>query len=134
MSNKPDEFSEILAALQKQDGKLWLRILGQTHWQYDELPFWVLMKDRHQIVEALPVLQRLLRPLQDHSGADITVSFITFDGDLDCSHGYFKGEEFFSANAIGDLYEEPECERRKLRLFDYEYPNDSWALPIEPQK
>ena len=134
MSNKPDEFSEILAALQKQDGKLWLRILGQTHWQYDELPFWVLMKDRHQIVEALPVLQRLLRPLQDHSGADITVSFITFDGDRDCSHGYFKGEDFFSANAVDDIYDEPECSIRELGLFDREYPNDSWALPIEPQK
>jgi hypothetical protein len=128
MNEETDKFSKVLADLKEFDGKFWLRILGQTHWQYNELPFWVLLADRSQIETAISVMQPLLRPLQDDSGADVTISFITFDAGQDCSHAYFKGEEFFSENAIDEVYEEPECGPRTLRLFDYEYPNDPWAL------
>ncbi|WP_137135997.1 hypothetical protein [Rhizobium sp. FKY42] len=128
MSIRSDKFEETLAELQKYDGKLWLRILGQTHWQYNELPFWVLMKDREQIKDAFPVLQKILRPLQDDPDADITVSFITFAGDQDCSHGYYKGMEFFEENAIDEIYEEPGCRPREPHLFDHAYPNDPWAM------
>lgn len=134
MSDSPDEFDAILEAAQRYDGTHWLRILGQTHWQYDELPFWVLLKERDQIFEAIPVLQRLLRPLQDHSGADITVAFITFEGDLDCSHAYFKGEEFFAKGALAEIDSEPICRKRESRVFDDAYPNDAWALKSEPRK
>jgi hypothetical protein len=131
MAYKPDKFEETLSELQKYDGKLWLRILGQTHWQHDELPFWVLMKDREQIKDAFPVLQTLLLPLQIEAGADITVSFITFDGDKHCSHGYFKGLEFFGENAIDEIYEEPGCRKREPSVFDDAYPNDPWAIKHE---
>ena len=128
MAYEPDKFEETLAKLQEYDGKLWLRILGQTHWQFNELPFWILMKNREQIKEAFPVLQELLRPLQKDPDADITVSFITFEGDKHCSHGMFKGEEFFQENAIDDLYEEPGCRPREASVFDDAYPNDPWAI------
>lgn len=128
MAYKSDVFAETLAELQKYDGKLWLRILGQTHWQYNELPFWVLMKDRDQIKEAFPVLQNALRPLQGLPDIDISVSFITFEGDQECSHGMFDGEEFFAENAMDDLYKEPECSARKMTVFDDAYPNDPWAI------
>ena len=128
MSAGSDQFEETLAELQKYDGKLWLRILGQTHWQYNEIPFWVLMKDRNQIREAFPVLQKLLRPLQDISDVDTTVAFITFEGDKDCSHGMFKGEEFFEENAISRLYKRPQCSDREPDVFDHAYPGDPWAI------
>ena len=128
MSTASRMFEETLAQLQKYDGNFWLRILGETHWQYGELPFWVLLKDRAQIEESFPVLQKMLRPLQDMGTADITVSFITFDGDQDCSHGMFKGEEFFEETAANYLYEEPECGPRKSRVFDHAYPDDAWAI------
>ena len=133
MSVRSEKFEETLTELQKYDGKLWLRILGQTHWQYNELPFWILMNDRDQIEEAIPVLQKLLRPLQNEcaSEANITVSFITFDGDKDCSHGMFEGEEFFEKNVIEELYEEPGCRAREFGVFDAAYPGDPWAVPQE---
>jgi hypothetical protein len=128
MNTASHEFSQILAALQEYDGKLWLRILGQTHWQYDELPFWVLLKERSEIKQAISVLQTYLKPLQDTSGANITVSFITFEGDQDCSHGYFKGRDFFAGDVLNEIYAEPECSVREIGLFDHEYPNDPWAM------
>ena len=131
MSTESDQFEQALAELQQYDGTLWLRILGQTHWQHNELPFWVLMRDREQIKEAFPVLQRILRPLQNFPDADITVSFMTFEGDRDCSHGMYKGEEFFKENAIDDLYEEPGCGEREMTVFDYAYPDDPWAMKDE---
>ncbi len=128
MQYKPDIFAETLGKLQKYDGKLWLRVLGETHWQFNELPFWVLVKNRDQIKEAFPVLQKILRPLQKTPDADITVSFITFEGDEQCSHGMFDGEEFFTENALDDLYEEPGCHKREFGVFDAAYPNDPWAI------
>ena len=123
----------VLAELQKYDGKLWLRILGQTHWQYNELPFWVLMRDRDQIKAASPVLQKALRPLQDLPDIGITVSFITFENNLHCSHGMFDGEECFEKEAINALYEEPGCREREYGVFDVEYPNDPWAIKTDPR-
>ncbi|WP_148043619.1 hypothetical protein [Paracoccus methylarcula] len=75
-------------------------------------------------------MQKLLRPLQDvcAAKANITVAFITFEGDQRCSHGMFKGEEFFEENAISDLYEEPGCRPRESSVFDDAYPNDPWAM------
>lgn len=128
MSTEPDLFEQTLETLQNYDGVHWLRILGQTHWQYNELPFWILLRDREEIADATHILQKSLLPLQGYSNADVTVSFITFENDRHCSHGVFKGEEFFEKSALEDIYEEPQCRARRMSVFDYAYPNDPWAI------
>ena len=128
MPSQAEMFEPTLAALQAYDGKLWLRILGQTHWQYNELPFWVLLESREQIADAIPVLQKHLAPLQNGPEADVTVSFITFEDGRDCSHGLIEGEELFGPHVMELIYDEPECGERKPRIFDAVYPDDPWVI------
>lgn len=126
--NSQDRFDATLDALKKSDGDLWVRILGQTHWQYNELPFWVLVRNPEQIRSAIPYLQEKLRPLQSLDEADITVSFLSFDGPNQTSYGMFKGDAFFEDAVDQHLYAEPFVSPREKGVFDAEYPNDAWAL------
>lgn len=128
MAETKPKLEQVLHELQKSDGDKWIRILAQDHHQYQEIPFWVLVEGREQIPNAISFLQEKLRPLQEGSQSDVTVSFVSYHGDKEHSHGMFKGEEFFSRNAVDDLYEEPFENPRVESVFDVAYPHDHWAL------
>ena len=125
---KPDP-DEVLADLQNMDGVLWLHILGQQHWQYDELPFWVLLNDEAQFPKAVEFLQSKLRNLNDASEAIVTVAFIIYRGRTELSLGYFEGKEFFDLKS--ESIEISPMERtRTPSVFDAQYPNEAWSIEI----
>ena len=128
MSDDTVDPDVVLKELQQQDGILWCRILGQQHWQFDELPFWVIFDDREQLLPALEFLQDKLRILQGFDGADITVSFGKLTKTEDIYFAYYKGEEFFSPQAKLYLDLEPIVSSREKGVFDYAYPDEEWAI------
>lgn len=128
MSHETIDPDAILQELQRQDGILWCRILGQQHWQFDELPFWVIFDDREQLLPALEFLREKLRPLQGFDGADITVSFGNLTKTEDIYFAYYKGEDFFSSQAKLDLDFEPIVSAREKSVFDDVYPDEKWAI------
>lgn len=128
MSDAAVDPDAVLMELQRQDGILWSRILGQQHWQFDELPFWVIFDEREQLLPALEFLQDKLRVLQGFDGADITVSFGKLTKTEDIFYAYYKGEEFFSPEARLDLYREPIVSSREKSVFDDAYPDEEWSI------
>lgn len=128
----PDPLDEFLPRLQREDDRLWVRILAQTHWQYGEIPFWVLVETREQIAQALPFLQEALAPLRaEEPDAKVTVAFIGMSPTTQFSYGMFEGDEFFAPDALHHLYDEPFESPRTVGVFDATYPNDSYAIADE---
>jgi hypothetical protein len=127
MSGDTVDPDAVLKELQKQDGILWRRILGQQHWHFDELPFWVIFDGREQLLSALQFLQDKLQALQGFDGANITVSFGKLTKTEDIFFAYYKGEEFFSPQAKLSLDIEPVVRPREKGVFDYLYPDEEWS-------
>ncbi|CUX06979.1 hypothetical protein AGR1B_pa0223 [Agrobacterium fabacearum S56] len=127
MTTKTQTIENILSDLKRSDGEKWIRILGQYHPQYHEVPVWVLVENRGQIEAAIRFLQEKLKPLQSDED-DVTVSFVSYNGDKEYSFGMFKGGEFFIPDAINYLYEEPFVNQRTQSVFDAEYPMEKWSL------
>lgn len=127
MATKTQKIENILSDLKRSDGEKWIRILGQYHPQYHEVPVWVLVENRGQIEAAIRYLQDKLKPLQSDED-DVTVSFVSYNGDKEHSLGMFKGDEFFMPDAINYLYDEPFVNQRTQSVFDAEYPMEKWSL------
>lgn len=127
----PGPLDALLPQLQQEDGRLWVRILGQAHWQYEELAIWVLVENREQIAEALAFLQRALTPLRSVPDAKVTVAFMGMTRTQEFGYGMFKGDEFFATDALGCLYDEPFENPRTANVFDIRYPNDPYAIVDE---
>lgn len=128
---KSQEFEEFLDNLKRYDGKIWLRILGQTHPQYNEIPFWVLVSGPEQVETTVLKLQKELYPLQGVDGLNVTLAVSSYRDGLKCQHVMYHGEELFSDDALEEIDYEPICRERRRSLFDDVYPDDPWALPPE---
>jgi hypothetical protein len=89
------EFKALLTRLRKMDGKLWIGICAEVHDQYDEMPFWILVKDREQIPEAIKYLQKELLLFQSLYENDVTVAFRVRTKATMLITGVMKGALFF---------------------------------------
>ncbi|XUY29717.1 hypothetical protein RMR21_022270 [Agrobacterium sp. rho-8.1] len=127
MTTKTHTIENILSDLKRRDGEKWVRILAQYHPQHQEVPFWVLVENRGQIETAIRFLQEKLKHLQSDED-DVTVSFVSCEGDKQYSFGMFKGDDFFMPDAINYLYDEPFVNQRTQSVFDAEYPMEKWSL------
>lgn len=123
-----DPLTRLLPELQREDGRLWMRILAETHWHYGEIPFWVLVKDQAQIAEALPFLQEALAPLRSEPDAKVTVAFLSKTRVRELHYGMLEGDAFFAPNALDFYNEEPIETHRTASVFDSAYPDDPYAI------
>lgn len=123
-----DPLGPVLEQLHKQDGLHWLRIEAQYQTEFNEIPFWVLVRDKSQIKSAIGYLQSSLLDLQRSEPEDITVSFISFSNDKEIRYGLLKGDEFFQDDAVSRLLPAPIEVDRKKNIFDYEYPEDEYSI------
>ena len=123
------EFQAFLGELKRYDGVLWLRILGETHWQYDEIPFWVLVSGPEQVEPTILKLREALRPLQGLRGANVTLAINTVRDRLKCQYVMYHGEELFRDDALDQVYDDPDWRERRYGLFDAVYPDDPWSMP-----
>lgn len=126
-----DPLVALLPELQREDGRLWMRILAQTQWQYGEIAFWVLVKDQAQIAEALPFLQDALRPLRSEPELKVTVAFFSMTHVREFDYGMLEGDAFFAPKALDWFNEEPIEGDRLPGVFDTAYPNDAYAIVDE---
>ena len=125
------DMDELLAELREQDSKLWLAITGQIHWEFNEIPFWVLVENREQIKNAIPFLQEKLRSLPKEADLQITVSFNSFTNEKIFSYGMYHGEEFFLPNAMNRLYNPPAEREREQTVIDADYPKAKWSIGMK---
>ena len=119
-----DPLGILLPKLQKKDGELWLRILGEYQSEFNEIPFWVLVKDKSQILPAIRYLQENLLEFQKEVKEDITVSFLSKTNSKTYRYGIFKGNDFFRDFSKLIIYDPPIESDRNADLFDYVYPNE----------
>lgn len=122
------DIDKCLHDLRKNDGNLWVRICGQTHWEFNEIPFFVLVSSPKQIPEALKILQDYLKPINLEPDVKFTIAFMSLSKQYVTNHGFFQGEDIFKPNAIDKLYPEPYLDERRMTVFDAEYPNEEWAF------
>jgi hypothetical protein len=128
------DIDQILSDLRKNDGKLWLRICGQTHWEFDEIPIFVLVSDSKQISESLRYLQEYLKRINVEKNMKFTIAFMSLSKLYVYNHGFFQGDDIFKSDAIDHLYPEPYVDERRMTVFDAEYPNEEWAFLEEPRR
>ncbi len=114
--------------LRKNDGKLWVKICGETHWEFGEIPLFVLVSSPDQISKALQYLQNYLRPIKLEPDMKFTIAFMSLSKQYVTNHGFFQGDDIFKPNAIDHLYPEPYQDERYMTMFDAEYPNEEWAF------
>lgn len=115
---------ETLHHLQRQDGKLWRRILGEWQAQYREIPFWVLLANPRQLEDAILYLQRELAVLQSTSDHNVTVAFTTRTAHETIWYGMLEGDELFRPEALRLGEREPTITPRRHDIFDSAYPGD----------
>jgi hypothetical protein len=122
------DFKTLLARLRKMDAKLWIGICAEVHDQYNEMPFWVLVKNREQIPDAIGYLQGELLLFQNLYDNDVTVSFGMRTRTSELLSGVMKGALFFDEGyAISYCMDNPLGEiPRHWGIFDMYYP-DEWS-------